>query len=519
VLRELAARLPAEPPVWLVGGAVRDLLLGRPVQDVDLAVPRGALALARALADRLGAAFVTLDEERDVGRVVWERSGDASDAVRLEIDVAGFRAPDLAGDLRARDLTINALALPLHSLPRHLPVAALVDPAGGLDDLRAGVVRLLAPAVLDDDPLRGLRAVRIAAQLGFTIEPRSLAWIRAAAPRLAEAAPERARDELWKALMAPSPAATLRLADELGLLPVLVPEVVPAHDMAQSPPHREDVWSHTLSVVDRTGALLATLAALARSATSDVSTRSATAIVDEPVADFDPAATAVLARFAEPLRERLAVPLAAGHRVAGHLLLAALFHDLGKPPTRSVGVDGRIHFYGHEATGAQQAEERLTALRFAQAEVQWVARAVRHHMRPLQLQRDEPLGARSLHRFHRGTGDVGPEVCLLALADNLAKGEQRAHGSWASFVARVGELLEAFFLRHAEVVAPPPLVRGGELIAELGLAPGPAIGELLLAITEAQATGAVADRDTALRFAERWVRQHGALPQPERDAE
>ena len=175
LLGELAARLPPEPPVWLVGGAVRDLLLGRPVQDVDLVVPRDALRLARRLADEIGAAFVPLDEERGVARVVWERG---------EIDVADFRAGDLAQDLRARDLTINAMALALHGeeAPSRDDV---VDPWGGLADLEAGIVRLLGPEVLADDPLRTLRAVRIAAQLGFTIEPRSLGWIRCCAARRA----------------------------------------------------------------------------------------------------------------------------------------------------------------------------------------------------------------------------------------------------------------------------------------------------------------------------------------------
>ena len=93
-----------------------------------------------------------------------------------------------------------------------------------------------------------------------------------------------------------------------------------------------------------------------------------------------------------------------------------------------------------------------------------MSRIVRHHMRPLQLQRATPLSPRSLHRYHRATGDVAPEVCLLSLADNLAKGAERAHGAWPDFVARVAELLDAFFFHHDEVVAPPPLLRGGDLV-------------------------------------------------------
>jgi len=228
-LRELVARLPPGTEAYLVGGAVRDLLLGRPLVDLDLAVPRGAVALARRLADGLGAAFVALDEERGVARIVWERGGG-----RLEVDVADFRAGDLAGDLYARDLTINALAMPLDG--GRGATAEIVDPAGGRQDLRDGVVRLLSPAVLRDDPLRTLRAVRVAAQLGFRIDETSAAWIAEAAPLLIEAAPERVRDELWKCVVAPAPAVTLRRLDELGLLALVLPETAPAHPGIRVPP-------------------------------------------------------------------------------------------------------------------------------------------------------------------------------------------------------------------------------------------------------------------------------------------
>jgi len=395
------------------------------------------------------------------------------------------------------------LALPLRA--GTVDTAAIVDPGGGRADLERRIVRLLGPEVLADDPLRGLRAVRIAAQLGFTLDEASSGWIATAAPHLAEVAPERSREELWKCLCAPAPARTLRRLDELALLPVLLPETTAAHGVLQSPPHREDVWEHTLSVVERTAALVAGLRALAAGDTASAA-----------VAELGPPLASMLAPFAAPLVARLQAPLAVGHPLVGHLLLAALLHDLGKPATRSVSPDGRIHFYGHEAVAARLAEERLVALRFAQSEVQWVVRAVRHHMRPLQLQREEPLPLRTLHRYHRATGAVGPEVCLLSLADNLAKGEGRAKGAWTAFVARMGELLDAFFFRHEQVVAPPPLLRGGELVAEVGMAPGPAIRELLTSLAEAQASGTVSDREQALRFALEWARQRSLVDGGER---
>jgi len=417
-----------------------------------------------------------------VARVVWQRNDR-----RLEVDIADFRAGDLESDLRARDVTINAMALPLGGGGER---ATLVDPAGGRDDLAHGIVRLLSPAVLVDDPLRSLRAVRLAAQLGFAIDGDSATWIAAAASDLSAVAGERIREELWKSLVAADPAATLRRLDELDLLAVVVPEVTPVHGLLQSPPHRQDVWEHTLSVVAQARRVVDLVERLAAGAS--------------PAGDDDAAVAEALAPSAVALGERLARPLAAEHAMRGHFLLAALFHDLGKARTRSLGEDGRIHFYGHEAVGAEMAAARLAALRFAQAETQHVAGIVRHHMRPLQLLQTARLSDRTLHRFFRATGEVAPEVCLLSLADNLAKGEGRARGAWPDFLARVGELIHAFFFRRDEVVAPEPPVGGGELVSALGAEPGPWVGELLRDLVEAKAAGEVATREQALEMARRW---------------
>ena len=493
-LREIQRHLPPGE-AWLVGGAVRDLLLGRPLKDLDLAVPEGGLDFARRLATALGGAFVPLDAARGVARVVWERDGG-----RREVDVADFRAAGLESDLLARDVTINAMALSIAEPVR------VVDPGGGREDLARGVVRLLGPEVLEDDPLRALRAVRLVAQLGFRLDEASAGWIAARAGALAGVAGERVRDELWKCLTAPEPRRTLRLLEELGLLAVVVPETVAARGARQSAPHRHDVWEHTLTVVDRVARVV------------EIVERTAAARAEEAPASLDdgepipPDLAPALAPFAAALAERLARPLAADRLVRGHLLLGALFHDLGKPPTRSVGEDGRIHFYGHAEAGVRLAERRLLALRFSADEVAWVTRVVRHHMRPLQLKGAEPLSRRAIHRFHRAAGEVAPELCLLSIGDNLAKGGVRTRAEWPLFLPRVLELLDAYFHRHEELVAPPRLLDGDDVVALARRPAGAWVGKALRDLTEAQAVGRVADRATAERFVRRWTRMHP--PQP-----
>jgi tRNA nucleotidyltransferase/poly(A) polymerase len=295
------------------------------------------------------------------------------------------------------------------------------------------------------------------------------------------------RDEVFAALSARA-AGTLRELRDLALLPVILPEITALEGVTQGPPHRHDVWKHTLEVV----ALLEQVLEWISGRTAARHETREWKLLEDRLAALRPA-----------LASRLRAALAGHRSVAGLLLLAGLFHDCGKAQTRSVGEDGRIHFYRHEHVGARQVAARLETLRFARAEIQWVAAAVRHHLRPLHLARSDRLSDRALHRFHRATAPLGPEVCLLSLADNLAKGERRTDGEWAAFVARVGELLDAWFLRRLQVVDPEPLVRGRDLLEELALTPGPRVGKILQQLLEAQAAGEITTREEALALARR----------------
>src|SRR2546425_675470 len=199
----------------LVGGAVRDAWLGRPLsQDIDVAVPAGAVDLARRVADRLAGAFVLLDAERGAARVL---------ALGRQLDLTDFRAPTLEGDLAARDYTVNALAVPLGALLRR-GRAPIVDPTGGLADLRARRLRPPSRGALADDPLRALRGVRLELALGLRLTPGAARAVAAVAPALAAVSAERIRDELIALLALPETARALRRADRLGPLAGGLPE-------------------------------------------------------------------------------------------------------------------------------------------------------------------------------------------------------------------------------------------------------------------------------------------------------
>lgn len=478
--------------LWPVGGAVRDALLGRPIRDWDFAVERDALGLARAVADTLGGDFYPLDAERGTGRVILTTESGA----RLELDFAALRGDTLETDLVARDFTVNALALDENG--------AVVDPTGGLSDLQARRIRAASEKAFHDDPLRLLRAVRVEAELGFEIEPQTAAWLLRDAPLLTQPSAERLRDEFVRLLSLPGAAASMQRLDEFGLLSHVIPELITLKGVAQSPPHTLDVWQHTLATMD---ALEGIIAAMCRS----VTVQPADSLERLPHVEqaFQPAVygdvARVLGQFAGDLCTHLAIEVSGGRDRALLLKLAALLHDVGKPKTRSQSEDGRIHFYNHELVGRSLAATRMKRLRFSRDEVERVRVLVGQHLRPMFLAQGEPLTRRAVYRYFRATACAGVDVVLLALADHLAIWGPRLleEARWARLLDVAETLLTHWFERYEETVVPPALVTGGDLMAELGLAPGPQIGRLLKTLQEAQAAGEVRTREEALALAER----------------
>ncbi len=485
MLEQVRVHLPAGLPAWLVGGAVRDALLRRPVRDFDFVVNGDALAVARGLADALGGAYYPLDHERGVGRVVLVR-----DDGHLTLDVSRLRGPDLIADLVARDFTINALATDLAQPD------VLIDPLGGERDLRARLIRACSPTSLADDPLRVLRAVRLAAELRFRIDPSTLAEVRAQASRLADISAERRRDELVRCLGGPRPAAAIRSLDLLGLLPALIPELPALHDVGQSAPHVYDVWEHTLTVLARLGDVLAVL---------------------DPVYDAETASDLTLGlvslrlgRHRQALGQHLAAAISGERPKRTLLLLASLLHDSGKPATRSVEPSGRIRFFDHDQAGARLAHDRLMELKFSTDEAQHVSAIVAHHLRPLLLSAEPNVTRRAIYRFGTQCGEAGIDVVLLALADFLG-----TYGDgpppvdeWNRLLDVCSQLLRAYFETPSESIRPPALLTGNDVMSEFAIEAGPRLGRVLAALREAQAAGEVADREAARRWVSVYLDEH-----------
>jgi tRNA nucleotidyltransferase/poly(A) polymerase len=475
----------SDQEIYLVGGAVRDMLLKRVSQDFDFALPSNGVSLARRVANGLKANFMVLDHERDAGRVIVTES----DGMRTFLDFATYRGNNLEEDLRARDFTVNALAFDLRA-------QTLIDPLNGASDLRAKLIRACSQTSLIDEPVRILRAVRQAAAFEFKIEAETRKSMKQAVSLLPNVSPERQRDELFKMLEGPKPGASMRALEILGTFPYLLPELSALKGVEQSAPHIYDVWEHTLSVL---GHLESILSALAPGYDADQTNDLFTGLL-----------TLRIGRFREQFTAHFAESLNSDRSVRAALFFAALYHDVAKLDTRSVDNAGRIQFFDHDIKGAEVATKRGRALNLSNDEIERVNAIIKHHMRfhfftsRLEGKKQEP-SRKAIYRFFRAAGTAGVDLVLLGLADlRGTRGPTLTQETWraALDVARI--FLENYWERPEETIAPPRLLDGNDLMRELNLEPGRIVGQLLEAIREGQATGKIENREQALDFAHQY---------------
>lgn len=455
--------------IYLVGGSVRDLLLGRPTHDLDFVVDGDGLAVARRIADALHAAYVPIDHERKTGRVIF-RDGS------LYVDIAALRGPDLLADLRDRDFTLNAIAVTQTSNGGW----RLIDPLGGRGDLEQGVLRAASPTSFEHDPLRTMRAVRMCAQFDCTLHPDTERALRAAASGLSQVSAERIRDEWFKILALPGAAQAIHRLDELGLLGAIIP-----HFAAGGPARA--AFDHAAATVEALERLLTLL------------TQSG-----EP---SDPLAS--LRTFATHLAQRYETTLCDERSHLTLLKCAALLHQIDP--------------------GADRAAEIAAGLarrwRCSNHEIDLLRTAVAAHAELPGLAAQSRLSRRDVYLFYRKSGSYGTDAgcvdaALIALACQQTQHQTQPRNArardaltsrqaqhrtrsrdahWRRWAATAAKLVEAYFLRYHDVIDPPLLLTGSDLIA-LGIEPGPHMGELLSGLREEQAAGKICTREQALAY-------------------
>lgn len=445
-------------PAWVVGGAVRDALLGRPVADVDVAVAGDARGAARTLARSAGGPVFELSGAFGAWRVIGPGR-------RWQVDVTPLQGGSLAADLARRDFTVNAMAQPLAG-------GDLVDPHGGARDLAEGRLRMVSEASFDDDPLRVLRLARFVCELGLAPDRDTLAAAARRAGRIGEVSAERTFAELKRVIAADRVRDGLALMDRLELTAHVLPELAALRGIEQNRYHHLDVYDHTLVVLDETIAL-----------------------------QRDPGAALGDAALTAPLRAFLERPLSDELTRGTALRFGALLHDVAKPQTQAHHEDGSIlGFPGHAQEGAGVTRAILARLKASERLRAHVAALTRHHLGLGFLVHEAPLTRRAIHRYLVTTSPVEVDVSLLSVADRLATRGRKADESIARHLEVARVVLPAA-LAYPAFTAQPALVRGDELANALGLRPGPALGALLAELEEARYAGDIGTREEAVALA------------------
>ncbi len=442
----------ASPFACIVGGYVREWLRSRPTHDLDLVVPHDAIAIARSIADKIGGAFYVLDDEWEAARIVY------SD---YQVDIARIRGDDVTADLRARDFTINAMAVLARDASS--PAPQVIDPFNGRRDLAAGIVRAVTAASFDQDPLRLLRAVRFASTLAFDIEPQTIVWIRRDAPLLVRVSAERVTSEVAQILRSPRSVQGVRRLADYGLLDVILPEIAAL----------EHVRTDECSRLDEALGVL----------------NAAAQWLPVPSPELDADLNRALNPLAGYLRSYFCRETSGARDRVTLLRLATLLQPLAGDewcPLPSSTV------------GRERVEGALSRLRLSADEMQTIITCIVAAGRVCELAK-QSVTRHDVYRYFRDHRGAGVDGVMLALAAATAR---RCATSLLS-VATL--LLDHYFVRPAEAVSPPRLITGQDVMELLQVQPGPRVGEVLERVREAQADGLVRTRDEALAFLRQWI--------------
>jgi poly(A) polymerase len=451
---------------WIVGGALRDALLGREFRDLDVAVEGGReRETAQAVAAAAGGHAFVFSREWRTWRAAWPDGA-------VHVDVTPIHGASIEDDLRGRDFTVNSMALSLAAADGSTDVDDLVDPLGGVADAASSSLRASSAESFSSDPLRVLRAARLVAELGFEVAEPTAELARAEASRAGEPAGERQLAELAALLASPDPVAGLEALDRLGATEAVLPELHALRGVEQNPYHHLDVHGHTIEVLERLVAVERDLDAYAGEHAAEVRR-----VLDEPLAD--------------------------GLTRGEALRMGALFHDLGKPETRSVNAEGRVLFIGHDRAGARIVGgvcRRLRSSRRLRAYLQGISL---NHLRLGFLVHERPLSRRSVYDYLHATDPDAVCVTLLTIADRLAtQGSKTRREAIDAHLELAREMLGAALAWRREGRPRPP-VAGDDLAAALGIEPGPELGRLLRELEAATFAGEVGSREEAIDFARR----------------
>jgi len=442
---------------WIVGGYPRDMLLKKNTPDIDIVLQGNARQVSEKISKKFKLTLVVLHEEKRIYRLICDG---------YHLDFSQIRGKTLLNDLSRRDFTINSMAIEINPLTsKAIATGAktlIIDPFGGRSALRNKRIDVISEKNLIDDPLRILRAYRLASTLVFGITKKTRRGIRKYSSLVLHPAKERIRDEISKILSVNNSYGTL---DELygdGVLEKIFPEI---RIMKNSPGrfyfHPGGLWEHSLKALRG---------------------------IEKILSDAKKYFPGLSGEITAHISTRLVL-----------IKIVTLFHDIAKPATVRK-IDGRVRFFGHESVGAKMVKRILTRLRFSGKDVSSAVKMVQHHMRAGNLFQAKFLTHKAVYRFFRDTGDEAVDIFLLSCADRLSYvGVTSGIKDVEKFIAFAGKMIERYFefRRKAEQ---PKLLNGHVLMKKFNLAPGPVIGELLRIVDEYRSAGKIETAGQALHL-------------------
>ncbi len=461
-LHPILAQIPQILPqleIYVVGGAIRDRLLGRPLVDIDLVTEKNPHQWAEILAVKLNGTAFPLDPERGIMRIAFGKN--------MHIDLAQRQGNSWEDDLDRRDFTINALAIPLSVWLTPQWKKGMIDRHGGLKDLEKKQIVAIKSRVFEEDPVRLLRAFRIGADLGFKIQAKTIKLISKDKNQLKKASPERVRDEILKICSTPNAFSAFSQMTQTGLMNVFFPESKPLQTLAVQYYGRGGVLKHSLEGIQWLEAMLSNLKEWFPKHTGKVKTY---------LNEWDGG----IPRFAR-------------------LKWALLMHDVGKAKTAK-RIDGRLRFFNHEYVGARLIGNLSERYRWSNNELQTYVKLAQHHMRPGNLATHPNVSDKAIHRFFRDLGDDAIAMLLVSLADHLTYLSPREIKRHNSPHEKVTVFMLNRFFSHRDKVLPPKIINGHDIMETFGLKPSRIIGEILTDVTERQSEGGLKTKDEAIAF-------------------
>ncbi len=478
---------------YVVGGLLRDSIIGKETSDIDIAVSADPLEITSDVASLLDGKPVLMDKLNRVGRIVLKNE-ESPIGIQYIIDITSVEG-DIKENLSRRDFTLNAMAVDLSQFDRNPPSIYLLDPYGGFNDLDKCVIRVISDTAFKSDPVRLLRAVRLAAELDFKIDEYTETMIREYSSLISGVVGEKVRDELIKILAVPGSGKLLAYLDELCLLTAIFPEIEQAKGVIQPKEHFWDVFEHSLQTVVAVDLLI-------REGNLEYTS--------------DKVLTAV--PWSDELAQYFNREVSGGSTRKSLLKLAAVLHDIAKPQTKTFNSGGRMRFLGHAKDGADMVTDILERLRFSTKEVKHVEMLVKYHLRPTQMSQDEMPTTKAIYRYFRDTGETGIDVLFLSLADHLAtRGPRLSLQNWEEHTKLVDYILSQRS-EQENAVRSPKLVDGHDLINIFNMKQGREIGKILEAVREAQAAGELTTRKEALSFVEKMIPFHRKMNNNEKNS-